>query len=145
EPFERASPEKGELEREPRVRVLQIRAGELCDPAQPLPHRVAMQIEIARHRVQAAVETKVGIERAHEVGVLLAVGEWTEGAVGELANIALGSSQDERVRPEVLEHRDRAVAAHCAPDNDGLLRLKKREMRAGGPALRTADAGRERL
>src|SRR5204862_1323 len=80
-----------------------------------------------RHRVQAAVETEVGIERAHEVGVLLSVGEWTEGAVGELANVALGPAEDEAVRAEVVEHRDRAVAAHRAPDDDGLLRPQHRD------------------
>src|SRR5439155_3617194 len=143
EPFERATPEKRELQREPRVRVLQIRTGELRDPAQALPHRVAVQIEIARHRVQAAVKAQVCIEGAQEVGVLLTIGERAEGAIGELANVALRPAEYEAVRPEVLEHRDGAVSVHRAAEHDGLLRLKKREVRAGGSALRTADARRE--
>jgi hypothetical protein len=89
------------------------------------------------------VEPQVRIEGSHEVGVLLAVCERTEDAIGELADVALGPPEHERVRAEVVEHGDRAVAAHRAADDDGLFRLKEREVRAGRAALGTADAGRQ--
>ena len=86
------------------------------------------------------MEAQVRVERAHELGVLLSVGQRSEGPVGELADVALGSSQHERVRPEVLEHRDGAVAAHGAADDDRLLRLEESEVRTGRAALRATDA-----
>jgi hypothetical protein len=102
-----------------------------------------MQIEVARYRVQAAVKTQVCIERAHELGVLLTIGQRAEDSIGELADVALGPTEHEAVRAEVLEHRDRTVAMHRAAEDDGLLRLEEREVRAGRPAFRTADARRE--
>ncbi len=77
--------------------------------------------------------------------MLLTIGERAERAIGELANVALRPAEHEAVRPEVLEHRDGAVSVHRAAEHDGLLRLKKCEVRAGGSALRTADARRERV
>src|SRR5881628_2476184 len=143
EPFERASPEKGELQREARVRVLQIRARQLGDATQPLPHRVPVQVQIARDSVEAAVETQVRVEGADKVGVLLTVGERAEGPVGELADVALGSAEHEAVRAEVLEHRYAAVPAQRAAEDDGLLGLKKGKVRARRAPLRTADPRRE--
>ena len=104
-----------------------------------------MEEEIARHGVQAAVQAQVRIERTNEIGVLVSIGERTEDAVGELANVALGPPEHEGIWAKVFEHRDSAVAAHRAAEDDRLLGLEKREMRAGRAAFRPADAGRERV
>lgn len=104
-----------------------------------------MEEEVSGHGVQTAMETQVRVERAHELGVTLVVGERSEHPVGELADVALGSPENERVWTELLEQRDAALAALRPSDDHGLLRLEKREVRSGGSALRTADPGGERL
>src|SRR5256885_9555440 len=86
EPLERAPPQQRELQRKPRVSVLQIRAGELGNATQALADGVPVEIEIAHYGIQAAVEAQVRIERADEVRVLLAVGQRAEGSIGELAD-----------------------------------------------------------
>src|SRR5882762_4530546 len=106
EPFERASPEEGELQGESRVRVLEVGAGELRDAAQALTHGVPVQVEIARDGVQASVKPKIRIKRADQLGVLLAVGERAKDPIREVADVALGAAEHEGVRAEVIEHRD---------------------------------------
>jgi hypothetical protein len=91
------------------------------------------------------MKAQVRIERANEVGMLLAVSERPEDAIGELADVALGPAKDEGVRAEIVEHRDSPVAAHRATEDDSLLRLQKREVRPRRAAFRPPDAGRERL
>ena len=91
------------------------------------------------------MQAQIRVERAYEVRVLLAVGERAEDPIGELADIALRSAEHELVGAEVLEHRDDAIAAQRTAENDRLLSLQQREMRAGRAALRTADARRETL
>ena len=91
------------------------------------------------------MEAQIRVERTHEVRVLFAIRKGSEDAVGELADVAFGAAEDKAVRAEVVEHRDDAVTVQRAPQDDGLLGLEKREVRAGRAALRTADAGRKRL
>ena len=91
------------------------------------------------------MQAQVCVERAYELGVLFAVGKWAEDPIRELADVALGPPQHERVRAEIFEHRDGTITRECAADDDGLLRLQESEVRSGGAALRTTDAGREAL
>src|SRR5439155_1311932 len=106
--------EQRELQREARIGVLQIGAGELGDAAQALAHRVAVEEEIARDAVETAVETQVRVECAHEVGVALAVGERSEDPIGELADVALGPTEHKAVRAEVVKERDANAIAMYA-------------------------------
>src|SRR5207249_10040207 len=84
-------------------------------------------------------------ESANEIGMLLAVSERAEHPVGELADVALRPAEDEAVGAQILEHRDRPIAAQRATENDRLFRLEEREVRAGGASLRTAGPHREAL
>src|SRR5437899_1343758 len=145
EPLQRLSSEDREVEREARIRVVQIPAGQLRDATQALAHGVAVQVERARDRVHAAVEPQVRLERAHELGVLLVLRERAEDALGERADVVLGPTQDEAVRTEVLEVRRAALPTDRARHDDGLLGLEEREVRAGRAVLRTGDAGGEVL
>src|SRR5919197_2353378 len=142
EPLERATPEERELERKTRVRVAQIRARELRDAAQPLTHGVAVDVELPRDGVEAPVQPQVRVERAHEIEVFV-VSELAERAIHEFADVALRTAEDERVGSEVVEVRDTSVTAQRSPEDDGLLGLKQRDVRAGHTALGAAHADRK--
>src|SRR5919201_4756051 len=127
------------MQREPIVRVGQISLGELRDTAKTLTNGIAMQEEIACDRVHAAVQANERLERRDEIGVaLLIVGERAERLLGLRLDIALGLTEHEAIRTEILEAGRLSLAPVAALERDGLLRLEQREVRSRRSALRSA-------
>ena len=88
EPDQRLTPEDREAQREERIGVGEIRAGQLRDAAEAMAHRVAVQEQLARHAVHASLEAQVRVERLHQIVVALVGRERSEDVIGERADLA---------------------------------------------------------
>ena len=143
EPHEGLTPEDRQAQREQRVGIGEVSARELCDAPKAMTNGVPMEVQLARDAVDAALKSKVRVERLHEIRVPLVSAERTEDAIGERADLARGLAEDEAIGTEVVEVRRAAVAVRRAAEREGLLGLDKREVGAGRSGLRTCDARRE--
>src|SRR5581483_2576060 len=125
------------LQTETRVGIVEVGTGQLRDATETVPHGVAMQEELARDGVEVAVRAQVRLERVDELGVALVGDELAEHALGEGAHLVRRLVEDEAVRSELVEMRRAALAVERAADDEGVLGLHEREVRAGCAALRT--------
>lgn len=135
--------EDRELQRETRVGVLEVRAGELRDATETVTHGVAMQEQLTSDRVQIALQSQVRLERVDELRVRLIRDERTEDALGERLDLARRLIEHQAIRTELFEVRRAPLTVERAADDKCVRGLHEREVRAGGAMLRPCDTGRD--